>query len=405
MASQLPTPLPVDAEPSRPTFKRTNSTPHPPQPPSPHRPSSAAVPPLNRRPSAFSLQNSSIPIPPSLPSPALPPRPRTGTMPDGPPLRLRKSSSRPSTASSREEVTPWEFQSSPFEKAPSSPAYDKFERASTPTLKSRASSIKSSPPSINSPHPTSVRSRSSSAATGLVDDVTPWDAYPPLPEKEFKYHNPTHKVPEYSASGPSLPLATSTGPVEDVTPWELIPPPQENLTKPLSRSSSHLASVDETSTLYSYDSNRPQNNGRVLSASTVSSSQYSHGSNAAVQEHNKVQKTGRTEDVTPWELEPGPGSSLAQPDANETKQLASARLRPSMSMAQVEEVTPWELHPLPSIPPPPPPVENLIEEMEESKVNENTLRQKSSRSVSLKLNIYHEPNRFGRSIYSTSLTP
>lgn len=386
MASQLPTPLPVDTEPSRPTFKRNNSTPYPPQPsretpPFTHRPSSTVVFPLKKRPSAFSLQNSSAPIPPSLPSPALPPRPRTGTMPDGPPPRPRKSSSRPSTASSREEVTPWEFQPSPFERVIPSPVDDKFERALTPTLKSKASSIKSGPPSVKSAsaHQTSVRSRSSSTATGLVEDVTPWESYPPIPEKDFKYHNPTHKVLDYSTSGPSPQLATSTGLVEDVTPWELVPPPQEFLAKPLSRSSSHLASVDETSTLYSYDSNRPHNN-RVPPPSAGSSSQFSLSSSAAFQEH-KVQKTGRTEDVTPWELEPGPGSGLGQGDVDDTKQLTSARLRSSMSLAQVEEVTPWELHPSPSIPPPPPPIENIMKDMEESSVNDYaTLKQKSSRS-------------------------
>lgn len=58
----------------------------------------------------------------------------------------------------------------------------------------------------------------------------------------------------------------------------------------------------------------------------------------------KVAKTGPTEDVTPWELEPGPGPATPE-DGEETR---TSRLGVSLTLAQVEAVTPWELHPAPS---------------------------------------------------------
>lgn len=377
-----------DAEPPRPTFQRTNST--PPQASSKEaftstrRTSSASVMPLKKRPSAFSLQNTLTPIPPSLPSPAFTPRLSQSpcspsAMPDSPPPVPRRPSSRPSTASSREEVTPWEFQSNAFERTLASPTDGEFARAPTPTQKSKPSSIKSRPPSVKSAHQPSLRSRSSSTATGLVEDVTPWELYPPIPEKNTKYHLPNQTIPEQTVPSTSLPPMTTTGFVEDVTPWELVPPPQQNIVKSTPRTPSQLASVDETSTFVSYDSARPQHS-HARSSTGPPSIQHSHVSGASSQEH-KVQKTGPTEDVTPWELEPAPGSSPTLDDGDEMKESMSTQLRSSLTLAQVEEVTPWELHPAPSTPPP---TETVMKEMSEGpQVNGGgTVKKKGSRSVS-----------------------
>ncbi|KAF9450567.1 hypothetical protein P691DRAFT_758075 [Macrolepiota fuliginosa MF-IS2] len=370
-------PLPPDTEPA---FQRSTSTPGPPQVPfkdtsTAHRISSTGVPPLKKRPSA--LQNPLIPTPPSLPSPVFQSRPgqspRTGsTMLDSPPPLPRKSSSRPSTANSREDVTPWEFQSGPLPVV-SSPV--EFEKALTPTQKNRPSSR---PPSVKSVHPPSLRSRSSSTAIGQVEEVTPWELYPPIPEKNTKYHLPTEPIPEQTSPTASLSPVTTTGYVEDVTPWELVPPPHENLRisiSPMSRAPSQLTSVDETSTLLSYDSAVPHHNGSLHSPAAPSI-QHSHVSGTSSQE--KAHKTGPTEDVTPWELEPGPGFDPVPEDGEETSQLTSNRLRSSLTLAQVEEVTPWELHPAPSTPLP---TETTMAERDGAKVNGvSTIKKKSSRS-------------------------
>lgn len=146
--------------------------------------------------------------------------------------------------------------------------------------------------------------------------------------------------------------------------------------KSASRAPSHLTSVDETSTLHSFDSA-----GRDRAPGSFSK-QRSHVSVASSQEH-KAPRTGPTEDVTPWELEPGPGPDSTLEDSDEIKQSASSRMRSSLTLAQVEEVTPWELHPAPSTPRA---TEGMTAETEGSIVNGGgVIRKKGSRSVSLSL--------------------
>ncbi|KXN82864.1 hypothetical protein AN958_02138 [Leucoagaricus sp. SymC.cos] len=357
MVSRPPSDLPLGPEGFRPSsIQRTNSNPSPQIPQKDslvHKTSSMGILSLKKRPSTFTLPNPLTPIPPPLQSPASKSdysitRSRS-VAPESPPPLPQKSSSRPSTASSREDVTPWEVRSTPSDTAPTSPIDDKFEKALTPTLKSKPSSIKSKPPSLKSAHQPSLRSRTSSTATGLVEDVTPWELYPPIPEKNTKYHHPTETIPEYVPPLNSPPPLTATGFVEDVTPWELVPPPppsQDSLAKLTSRSPSYLASVGETSTLLSFDSSS-HNNRKLPSPAPPSTHNSSHVSGTSSQEH-KMMKTGPTEDVTPWELEPGPRHGSTIEDGTDTR---TTRLRSSLTLSQVEKVTPWELHPAPPSPP------------------------------------------------------
>jgi hypothetical protein len=109
--------------------------------------------------------------------------------------------------------------------------------------------------------------------------------------------------------------------------------------------------------------------------------QLSHTSDTSSQE--KVQKTGPAEDVTPWELEPGPGTYPTSENSAEIGRFATRRLRSSLTLAQVEDITPWELHPASSFRPP---ADNLGNETDVSMIREGAvIKKKSSRSVSYNL--------------------
>jgi hypothetical protein len=96
-------------------------------------------------------------------------------------------------------------------------------------------------------------------------------------------------------------------------------------------------------------------------------------------QEQKIIKTGPTEDVTPWELEPGPTSTTLEEDGEEPSVSSSIRIRSSLTLAQVQEVTPWELHPAP----PALPLEDNAKESKDAKVmSGSTIKKKSSKSVS-----------------------
>jgi len=72
----------------------------------------------------------------------------------------------------------------------------------------------------------------------------------------------------------------------------------------------------------------------------------SNPENASVRVYHRSTATGPTEDVTPWELTPVPagGKELEVP-----AHIGPSRTRSplSLTMAQLEQVTPWELYPAP----------------------------------------------------------
>ncbi|KIM40850.1 hypothetical protein M413DRAFT_154518 [Hebeloma cylindrosporum] len=331
--------------------------------------SGAAVHPnvLKKRHSTYTLSNSSsgsgIDRAPSLPPlPDMPPTaplrpPRNPARPVShmpPPPQRKKPRSRPSTADNnnstdRAEVTPWEFQS----------------------LKEEAEG--ENPPSQSTAKSPSVRSRSSSAAlgksTGPVEVVTPWEVQS-LEEEVVEIEKVYEPKPQATTSG--APVATFTGPVEDVTPWELHPLPAmhpqrapsafSNTTGRVARSSSSLhlhSNLSSSNISHNSPSSQshqvsslsnpptpltnvfgntslPPNGGRPHSNSTSSAGSYT-GSNH-IQYANVTSQplrtpsyprstysssfgqtgTGPVEDVTPWELQPGPDVPSSPPPKSAT---------------------------------------------------------------------------------------
>jgi hypothetical protein len=380
--STLPTPSTSITDIPRLALQGTSPTP-PPPPPFPrnglpslhHSPSLGAIS-IKKRPSGSLIPSPLTQAPPPLPSPVSHPAqiPQVkSTTPDTPAPFPKKVSSQLLSMASPEEVTPWDFQTAePTTFA--SPTSDNFEATLTPTFQSKSSSVKSRPPSLKSAHQPSLRSRASSTAIGLVEEVTPWELYPPIPEKNTKYHIPSQPLPEQTSSTPQT---TFTGSVEEVTPWELVPPP-EPFRKPASRAPSYLKSVDEVSVPQSFDSE-----GRDYAPSSPGSPavQLSHTSTTSSQE--KVQKTGPAEDVTPWELEPGPGAYPTVEDSADIGRFTTRRFRSSLTLAQVEDITPWELHPASSIRRP---IDSLGSETDGSIISGGgVIKKKPSRSVSYSL--------------------
>ena len=207
------------------------------------------------------------------------------------PPQRRTKSRRPSTAtgatgvgssnmSLREEVTPWEFQTL----GPTSPSKEKerkihvrdlqmtritgpshngrssgtnggtspdqsprsFNTAYSPSLStvSLSSFTAMPPPLISGPHSISSNLSKSrvaqTTATGLVEEVTPWELHPAPNENSTSISQRTTSTDgrmgtTNSKVGQSQPAqrrsTTNTGPVEEVTPWELSPGP-DDLTPP-----------------------------------------------------------------------------------------------------------------------------------------------------------------------------
>ncbi|PPR04105.1 hypothetical protein CVT24_010678 [Panaeolus cyanescens] len=450
---------------------------------------------LRKRHSAYALSQSDrghqqLPPVPDLPNiplnmlnqhhqgPQRPPRnpARTGThMSDVPPLRKVASRSRPSTASdAREDITPWEFQSlikddvrqrrdsfpSPSPSSSAHPPPHIKQSSAAPSMKSHASSL------------------GLSIHTGPISEVTPWELYPVPPvqsnlsavstrtslsmgsarsEPSVDVGGQTFVSREHSASissinipatlGPqqntdstqitrtmsglgrsngtesgvssgqpgtpvihnsaaSLPPRTPlhsahiiTGPVEDVTPWELEPGPSSAVSPPSKSESDHH---QERTSIHKYtrlrssvsSASRPSNASKTSvnqppsvppplphtqnrqnpqpqspsrKSMTRSETSISHSSGMVPSNHwtyasqtpssgTRPLPTGPAEDVTPWELEPGPSTKKPTVDESEAPpsigHLQSVHARNSMSLttAQLEEVTPWELYPVPGDP-------------------------------------------------------
>lgn len=215
------------------------------------------------------------------------------------PGRKFKTKSRPSTATgSPEELPSWDRHSATAERT----------RSTAPSIRSRASS-------------TAI----SSLSTGRVEDVTPWELHPgPM--------NHPGSTPLFTM--PRSTLVQSTGPIEDVTPWELHPLPSDSTPE-----RSH--SVSSSPPPSAVRSARSPSNATSVSVRSIRST-----------------ATGPTEDVTPWELHPGPiyEEDLPAPDwpspmpsiSQHSFHTPSVRShRSSTATGPTEEVTPWELHPGP----------------------------------------------------------
>lgn len=268
------------------------------------------------------------------------------------PGRKFKTKSRPSTATgSPEELPSWDRH----------PATAERTQSTAPSVRSRASST-----------------AHSSLSTGRVEDVTPWELHPGPPGT-----TPLFPLPRST-------LVQSTGPIEDVTPWELHPLPSDSTPErshsassspPSSavrsaRSPSNATSVSvrsrrSTATgptedvtpwelhpvpIYEEDLHTPD----LPSPNMPSISQHSIHT-PSVRSHRSSTATGPTEEVTPWELQPGPDEMtpednrplpphLARPLSNPPSvRVPSIRShhRPSTATGPTEEVAPWELYPDP----------------------------------------------------------
>lgn len=181
-----------------------------------------------------------------------------------------------------------------------------------------------------------------------------------------------HSVKSRSSS---LALSMPTGPVEEVTPWELYPVPaspssskslkgsdrlknrksfsssstsvHQNIPLPPAVHKSALVSTGPVEEVTPWELlPGPSKDGLASPASPKQSLSpslpiprrpSSNSDHVSVPVYPRVTATGPTEEVTPWELTPVPtrGQELVIP----------ARVGSSSRMAQVEDVTPWELYP------------------------------------------------------------
>jgi len=214
-----------------------------------------------------------------------------------------KSSSRPSSSrSAREEVTPWEFQSTAVPE----------ER---PRLRSGAQSVKSKASSLGL----------AGTATGPVEDVTPWELMP-APAAAANSPKPPSLSNQVLAPLPVAPSPSTlhptklTGLVEDVTPWELHSEPEPSVTPVPPQSSPPMLPRSKPPSILS---------------------------NSSVQGYRQSTATGPAEEVTPWEVQLPP-THEQPPPTPPVPPLARHSL--SMTKAQLEEVMPWELVPAPPLP-------------------------------------------------------
>lgn len=178
----------------------------------------------------------------------------------------------------------------------------------------------------------------------------------------------------------SLGLLMRTGPVEEVAPWELYPVPASPIISDVkaSTTSSNLKnrkSSSSTPTAHFSPTSAP----RTISTGPVeevtpwelspgpSLSEFKPASPVSLKqafpppvsppsrslpnlEHESVpvyprsKPTGPTEEVTPWELTPAPAEGQ---EFDISDDVAATMPSLSKTMAQLEEVTPWELYPAP----------------------------------------------------------
>ena len=270
------------------------------------------------------------------------------------------------TRSTRAYTSPW-------------PSAESLNTAAAPALKKRHSVYTISDPPPRHPARTSAdqqprkpRSRRPSTASAVVAS---WEEPP-------RKGNASSDTPSVKSRTSSLGLSMRTGPVEEVAPWELYPVPASPLTKDFKASTTsdqlkNRKSFSSTSTAHISPSWPPRKvstgpleevtpwellPGPSLSdlkhASPVSLKQSSlppvspssrplpNLEHESVPVYPRSTATGPTEEVTPWELTPAPaeGQEFEIP-----ADVGPSRTMPSMSltMAQLEQVTPWELYPAP----------------------------------------------------------
>lgn len=267
------------------------------------------------------------------------------------------------TRSSRAYTSPW-------------PSVESLNTPGPISLKKRHSvyDISDLPPPPRQPTRTSAdqlprnpRSRRPSTASAAVST---WE------DPSRKASSDTQSVMSRTSS---LGLLMRTGPVEEVAPWELYPVPASPITNDFRTSTSSFnlknrKSSSSTPTAHFSPSSAP----RTMSTGPVeevtpwelspgpSLSEFKPASPVSLKQpfappisppsrslpnleyesvpvYPRSKPTGPTEEVTPWELTPAPAED------QEFEISADVATMPSLSktMAQLEEVTPWELYPAP----------------------------------------------------------
>ena len=217
--------------------------------------------------------------------------------------------------------------------------------------------------------PRNPRSRRPSTASAVVSTVT-------FEDPSRKASSDTQSIMSRTSS---LGLLMRTGPVEEVAPWELYPVPALPMTNDFKASTTSFNLKNRKSSSSTHTAHfSPSSAPRTVSTGPVeevtpwelspgpSLSEFTPASPVSLKqpfappvsppsrslpnlEHESVpvyprsKPTGPTEEVTPWELTPAPTEGQ-QFDIS-----ADVATMPSLSktMAQLEEVTPWELYPAP----------------------------------------------------------
>lgn len=230
-------------------------------------------------------------------------------MADVPPLRKTTSRSRPSTASdAREEVTPWEFQSL-------TKGMDRERSGSFPSQSTSASTTPAAtkPSSVVPSMKSHASSLGLSVQTGPIAEVTPWELYPAPPSQSNRSAVSTRT----SLSVSSARSATST----DAAGQTFV-------------SRAHSASVSSINIPSAFAGQR--NGSTTQITRTMSGLGRSNGTESGqpgspalnnstsplppltpLQSAHTI--TGPIEDVTPWELEPGPSSALSSASKSESE--------------------------------------------------------------------------------------
>jgi hypothetical protein len=207
-------------------------------------------------------------------------------------------------ATAREETTPWEFQT----------IVTAEEIVHIPELQmAEVSPTRMTHPTIKHPyidHPRSLRSgggfspnHSPRSSRMVISPTSSTLSLASLVSASLSPHSSS--VIFGKSRDPPRALSMHTGPISEVTPWELYPVPRRD---------SASASVKSTST-----------NGGV--STSKSTSWLSSGSNPRLQIppltfKRSVQNTGPVEEVTPWDLAPGPeedGDWITPPSPTRSK--------------------------------------------------------------------------------------
>lgn len=217
---------------------------------------------------------------------------------------------------------------------------------STATTSSEPLAPRSEPSRKSSGDALSLKSRTSSLAktiyTGPVEEVTPWELHPVPTSPSSSSKTLTQRI-STSSTYPKNNKSSSTPHIP------LSPPPP-----PLHKSMLMSTGPVEEVTPWELLPGPSHLDGKPVSPISVKQSPVVPAlsppptrslSNGSVPVYPRTTPTGPTEDVTPWELTPVPPESqelIVPPLA------ASSRTMSSLSLAQLEQVTPWELYPAPS---------------------------------------------------------